>query len=282
MGKTNGKWLLRLSDQRGNDLPSLHLFTNEDSVLGPFRDIEFIRRFKRSLRDSLATVRATISPAAEVRPEDADLLNAIPEAYISGMICLKNRLLELKENRGAKLFLLNAPYNAQLSARFLDFLGRVLATEDRVRTLLVDGNLRFGSLHELFDLPQGEGLVDYLADCEYDRPIIHRTALRNVFVVPKGHASAGETAPLLASPRLKFLTQALKNHFDLILVDSAPCDRYGDVFTLCENLRPSFLLVLAEHADIWDRLPEVRQQLERLDVEIIAVKINDGPRDDTG
>lgn len=94
-----------------------------------------------------------------------------------------------------------------------------------LQTLLVDGDIRKGDLHEIFRLPNVMGISDVLASRE-DIPALLSQALLDsgydrLAVLTSGRSSV-DPAALLSGPRFAQLISLLKSQFDVVVMDSVP------------------------------------------------------------
>ncbi|MBL8153463.1 MAG: polysaccharide biosynthesis tyrosine autokinase [Anaerolineae bacterium] len=101
-----------------------------------------------------------------------------------------------------------------------------LATaESGLRTLLIDGDMRKGNLHEFFRLPNVMGLSDILAGRDDIHLLLSRALLdsghENLTILTCGRATTDPTA-LLSRPRFSAVMDTLKSQFDAIVIDSVP------------------------------------------------------------
>lgn len=94
-----------------------------------------------------------------------------------------------------------------------------------LQTLLIDGDIRKGNLHELFRLPNVMGISDVLASHEDVSALLPRALLDSGYdhlaILPSGRSTA-DPAGLLSSPRFCRLIDLLKPQFDVIVMDSVP------------------------------------------------------------
>ena len=92
----------------------------------------------------------------------------------------------------------------------------------RRKTLLVDADLRKPVQHNVFGLPRGPGLSEYLIgeiqDAEF---IIHKTKIENLFVMTAGGLPPNPSE-LLGSDRMSSLVDKLEQEWDMVLFDSPP------------------------------------------------------------
>jgi capsular exopolysaccharide synthesis family protein len=104
------------------------------------------------------------------------------------------------------------------------------------KTLLMDCDLRRGSVHELFALPRTPGLTDLLTgECRREQAL-RQTVIKNLCVMPCG-AKHLRPSELLGLPAMEDLLGDLKKMFDVILLDAPPVlnlpdpcvlSKYGD------------------------------------------------------
>ena len=102
-------------------------------------------------------------------------------------------------------------------------LGIAMA-EIRRRVLIIDADMRRPRMHQLFDLPNENGLSTLLRDTsgiERAADCIQETRIPGLFVLTSGPATAS-AANLLYSQRLPELLAQLRSEFDMVLVDTPP------------------------------------------------------------
>ena len=109
-------------------------------------------------------------------------------------------------------------------------LGITLA-EAGARVLLVDGDLRKGTLHEYFEKSPAPGLTEILAREADWKAVAHVTNTPNLSVITRGRA-ARNPSELFLSPSTKSLLAELNAYYDVVLMDSAPVMAADDVATL--------------------------------------------------
>ncbi len=114
----------------------------------------------------------------------------------------------------------------------------LVTAESGLRTLLIDGDIRKGNLHEFFGLPNVMGLSDILAGHDDLGILLSRALLDsrfdNLTLLTAGRASSNP-AVLLSKPRLGDLIDLLKDRFDAIVMDSVPSIGGPDSAFLAEH-----------------------------------------------
>lgn len=132
-----------------------------------------------------------------------------------------------------------------------------------MRTLIIDADMRRGTLHRVMNLARKPGLADYLANEVNLDVILQPTPVRNLDVIPCGsrHAHAPD---LLASSRMGDLLARIRTTYDVVLFDSPPlgagvdpliiATATGNVMLVMRNGRTDRTIAEAK-LEILDRLP---------------------------
>ena len=142
-------------------------------------------------------------------------------------------------------------------------------------TLVIDGDIRRGTIHTLFDRERKPGLTDYLAGDASIEEIFRATDHPSLQVIPAG--SRFRDAPeLLGQPEMHTLMEKARGRFDVILLDSAPLGAAVDPYLLGTHAG-ALLLVLRDGST--DReLAEARlHDLQRLPIHLLGAVLNAVP-----
>ncbi len=99
------------------------------------------------------------------------------------------------------------------------------------RTLLVDGDVRRGLLHETFGVKQSPGLMEYLTEQAALTEIIQPTNSAELTLVTGGARQHRAPELLASAGTLRFLSAA-RAQYDVIIVDSPPLGAGIDAFAL--------------------------------------------------
>jgi succinoglycan biosynthesis transport protein ExoP len=141
------------------------------------------------------------------------------------------------------------------------------------RTILLDGDVRRGELHQLLGVSRKPGLTDFLKGQVSRDDVVQRTRYASLHFVGGGTRMAN--APeLLASTALSQLLLSLRGAYDVILLDSPPLGAGVDPFVL-GTATGNLLLVL--RTGVTDReLAEAKlDMLDRLPIRILGAILND-------
>jgi capsular exopolysaccharide synthesis family protein len=140
------------------------------------------------------------------------------------------------------------------------------------RVLLVDGDLRRGTQHELFKASAEPGLSEILKqETNYSQAII-ATATRNLFLIPRGKTShsAGE---LFLSPAMDLFLKEAERQFDFVLFDSAPVLATDDTTSFAPKVDGTLLVTRAAFTSA--RLARVAlEQLHHRQVHLLGLIFN--------
>jgi capsular exopolysaccharide synthesis family protein len=111
------------------------------------------------------------------------------------------------------------------------------AAQSGLRTVLIDGDMRKGDLHEIFRLPNVNGLSDILASRDDLEKVLSPTLLDsgydNLAIVTSGRTT-GDPAALVSGPRFAKTVEILRRQFDFIVIDSVPTIGGPDTAFLAE------------------------------------------------
>jgi polysaccharide biosynthesis transport protein len=110
------------------------------------------------------------------------------------------------------------------------------------RVLLIDADMRRGSLHEFFGAASGPGLAEVLnREIPHAKAIV-QTGLRNLALVPAGKAKRNPGELVLSSEWDDFLAEA-REQFDYVLVDTPPVLAADDAGALAPKVDGVLLVV---------------------------------------
>lgn len=141
------------------------------------------------------------------------------------------------------------------------------------RTLLIDGDTRRGSLHEVFATTRRPGLTDVLGSTATAHAVLRPTSHQQLSLMPSG-ARNRRNPELIAGAGLVRLLAELRETFDAIIVDSPPLGAGIDAFALgaaCGNA-----LVVLRYGKTNVRETALKLQvLERLPIHVVGALLNE-------
>ena len=110
------------------------------------------------------------------------------------------------------------------------------------KTLLIDLDLRKPRVHKFFGSKISPGITDFFLKDKKMSEIIRNTGRRNLQYITSGTIPPNP-AELIASPRMADTLQKLKQHFDVVIVDSAPLLAVSDSEVLTRYVDGTYLVV---------------------------------------
>jgi len=143
------------------------------------------------------------------------------------------------------------------------------------RTLLIDGDVRRGVAHRLFNTVRKPGLTDFLAGSAPRDAIIQSTAYTSVSFI--GSGTRHHVSPeLLGTPAMMQLLAALRASYGVILIDSPPLGIGVDPYLLA-TATGNLLLVIRTGATERELMRAKLEVLDRLPLRILGAVLNDVP-----
>jgi capsular exopolysaccharide synthesis family protein len=128
-------------------------------------------------------------------------------------------------------------------------LAGVLSLKQDIQTLLVDGDLRHGSIAPMLGIDSSPGLAEVLSgECALKDAIVQTENLPNLHVLPAGR-SWTNPAELLDSPAWNELGKVLRERFHFTVVDATPIGIVADydlVQVICDG---TVMVVRPDHTD---------------------------------
>lgn len=178
------------------------------------------------------------------------LIPKVDPAQVEGMEAyrvLRTRLLLTPEVAKARSVVITSAIAGEGKSTTAANLAAAFAWEGR-RVLLIDADLWRGRLHRLFATRRSPGLADCLMQ---DKPLaeaIRTTDIKTLWFMPGGK-TAGPPSDLLTRGRMPRLLEQLKDHFDLVLIDTPPVLTAAETTVLSTSADGVVLVVRAGHTD---------------------------------
>jgi capsular exopolysaccharide synthesis family protein len=141
------------------------------------------------------------------------------------------------------------------------------------RTLLIDGDIRRGTLHRVLNVNRKPGLLDFLGGQATREQVIQATRVPSVDFIGCGTRKMGGPE-LLASPAMSQLILSLRSQYNVIIVDSAPLGAGVDALVL-GTLTGSLLLVLRTGVTDTELASAKLGDLDRLPIRVLGAVLND-------
>lgn len=151
----------------------------------------------------------------------------------------------------------------------------VTMAQNGKKVLLIDGDLRKPKLHMYFRLHNQEGLTKLLAhNIEYNE-VIQSTDIENLYFLASGPIPPNPSE-LLGSNKMRNFLNALKEEYDMILIDTPPVSVITDAAVLSTIADGTILVCAVGQASI-DGAKLAKEMLQKVNANILGVVLNKIP-----
>lgn len=202
-------------------------------------------------------------PISISRPNDFAV-----EAYRT----LRTNLQFLALERPLKVIQVTSAMSGEGKSTTASNLAVVLAQAGR-RVALVDADLRRPRLHEVFAIDGSRGLTDALLG-EHIELLIHELPMGagTIAVLPAGRVPANPSE-LLGGGRMRALLRSLAEHYDTVVVDSAPILPVTDSVVLSGAVDALVLVAQAGRTST-KQVAEMTSRLNRVSAPVVGAVMN--------
>ncbi len=139
------------------------------------------------------------------------------------------------------------------------------------RVVVLDGDLRNPSLHDVFGVEDHKGLSSYLAGTAELKTILQPCSPL-IDVIPAGQIPPNPSE-LLGSKKMKELLAAMEKEYDFVLLDSAPLLSVTDSLTLAAMTDGTILITQVGRTSN-DMLKSSLKRLHSIDASILGIIMN--------
>lgn len=157
---------------------------------------------------------------------------------------LRTRLAHLDGAHNIRSVLITSPQKGEGKSITSANLALTMAQELHRQVVLVEADLRKPSLQQLFGLPPGPGLAEYLCGAVDLNSVMKFLPDYQLTVIPAGMAPTNP-AELLGSTGMRRMLDQLRTRFDRVLLDTPPVLPLADVAVLAPMVDGSLLVVRA-------------------------------------
>jgi receptor protein-tyrosine kinase len=180
--------------------------------------------------------------------------------------------LNLKELIGGnKVIAVVSPFREEGKSTICVHLG-VLFARSRLKTLLIDFNLRRPTLHKAFKVRAKTRLMDAVRNRKSEKVQIHETPYENLSLMTCGSSRLG-SFDILNSPHLPQVVEKLRSEYDLILIDTSDINGGNDALIVSAQA-DQVLLVASIGKVILRKLKDAKESLENTGSKIVGLVIN--------
>ena len=231
------------------------------------------------VRDEDELERAVEAPVLAVVPVDPPPDNrplsiSSPEhSSVEAYRGLRTNLQFLGLDRPLRVIQLTSSFAAEGKTTTSTNLAVVLAQAGH-RVALVDADLRRPTVHDVMGVPQSPGLTDLLLGAESDKVVqrVRVNAETSLSVYPSGEPPSNPSE-MLSGQRTRQLLAEMGEHYDYVIVDSAPVLPVTDSVAL--TTAADGVLVVAQAGRITAKdAAETMERLRRVSAPILGLVLN--------
>ncbi len=189
---------------------------------------------------------------------------------------LRTKILFRNKNQNLHSFLVTSLQPNEGKSLLTSNLAITIA-QQKISTLLIDGDLRRGVQHSTFGNKKKPGLSDFLisrATIDYDNvsKIIHPTFIPNLFLIPAGSPIPNPTE-VIGSTRMQDLLQVLGSKFGMIMLDTPPISASSDVAIMANLVDGALIVVRAGYTNV-DELVGRLHEYPSVEEKIMGLVLN--------
>jgi succinoglycan biosynthesis transport protein ExoP len=140
------------------------------------------------------------------------------------------------------------------------------------KTLLLDGDLRRPSVHQLFEMPMQPGFSEVLLGEVEAADAVQNSNQDGLSILPAGQWDR-EVMQALARDGLEGIFEKLREEFDFIVVDSHPVLPAADSLLIGQHVDATILAVLRDVSQT-PRVYAASQKLSALGIRVLGAVVN--------
>ncbi len=260
-----GGLILGLALAFGRDILDQRIRTRQDLLAG-------------SPGSPLLAAIPKISRASRRQQQQKGVLAGVPKEATESYRSLRAALAMTGADRRFKTVAVTSAGSGHGSTTTIVHLAQSMS-QAGMSVLVVDADMRHPNVHRLFGLPNDVGLSTVLSGVSGISAAAHTlVAEADLTVLTSGPvpANAGE---LIASERAASVFNAVRQHFDVVLIDTPAVSDVADSLSVAEHVDAIVLVVGAGKANV-PQVSEAIAQLSRPPARLIGLVLNGARKHD--
>jgi capsular exopolysaccharide synthesis family protein len=211
-----------------------------------------------------------------VLPANSGIVNplvntGVPPQFAEAFRALRTNILFSSAEEGSKSIVVTSTGPSEGKTMVASNLAIGMAQAGQ-RVLLIDADMRRPREHELFNMKQEPGLSNLLVGGATMADVAHKGPVANLWVMPAGKIPPNP-AELLGSNRFGELLGSLKEHFDLVVVDTPPVMAVTDA-AIAAHRASGVLFVVASDQTSRHAAQQALDQLEHARARFVGAVLN--------
>jgi capsular exopolysaccharide synthesis family protein len=187
-----------------------------------------------------------LKPAPGAGARGPQLVKSPNSAVADAYRVLRTNLIFSSAETSGRVILVTSANPAEGKTTTLANLAVALA-QNGAKVLAVDADLRRPTLYQHFGVVKAPGLADLIVGKAAASLAIHSTRIEGLQLLPCGYQPPNP-AELLGSPMMKQIVDALRAHYEWVLIDAPPLLSMADAPVLCPLVDGVVLVIAAESA----------------------------------
>ncbi|MGL4553767.1 MAG: CpsD/CapB family tyrosine-protein kinase, partial [Gemmataceae bacterium] len=184
---------------------------------------------------------------------------------------IRAALLHDADSRSTRTVMVTSATSGEGKTTLAAALASSLARAGR-KTLLLDGDLRRPTVHELFEVAPQPGFSEVLLDEVDLSDALLETPLENLWILPAGQWDR-EVLLALSRDGLQGVIERMSEEFDFILIDSHPVLEAADALLIGRQVDAVLLSVLSDVSQM-PRVYAAQQQMANLGIRVLGAVVN--------
>jgi capsular exopolysaccharide synthesis family protein len=204
-----------------------------------------------------------------IGPDGASDLEGTP--VMESIDALRAALLHDHTRRSTRTVLVTSATSGEGKTTLAAALASSLARAGR-KTLLLDGDLRRPSVHQLFEVPPQPGFSEVLLEEVPLHDALVESPLENLWVLPAGQWDR-EVLLALSRDGLGDIFERIGEEFDFVIIDSHPVLEAADALHIGRQVDAVLLSVLRDVSQM-PRVYAAQQQIASLGIRVLGAVVN--------
>jgi len=202
------------------------------------------------------------------------------KSYVNECInTIRTNILYMSSMQKSKTILITS-YNSQEGKSWISANITASFAEMDKKVLIIDADMRKGRANKIFNVPNTEGLSNYLCkmtgnvkeDLNLAKKYIKETEISNLHILTRGVVPPNPSE-LIDSSNMKQLIKMFKEVYDIIIIDAPPCNLVTDSVILSTMIDSTVLIASAEKTKI-NELQDLNKAIQRVGGNVIGVILN--------
>jgi capsular exopolysaccharide synthesis family protein len=192
--------------------------------------------------------------------------------YVTEVRRLLQTLLREGKRDGRKVYLLTSASRGEGKSTISGLLAIGAARFFGQKTLLIDGDPRRPTQHQLFDVSKKPGLFEVLHGRSSLESAVRPTAIPTLSVMTSGD-STGPDSEAYRDDAFARLVRRVRDEYDLVIVDSPPIVPVAEPLMMSEHVDGVLLVVMAGKTPV-NLIRRMKQIIEPVSTKVVGVVLN--------